>query len=157
MILEPSSSSWLASSSSVVTSPPLLRVAGEAGFLGDVGDLHAGVVDLAGAPPARQDLPVGPDPLPVVSAGHHRPELQRPRRRQARAPRRPVVACQGPPARRRPDLRDVDGDDVGLAALVEQRDGQLVRRAAPLLHTQREVLALVLARHPAHARQRSQP
>ena len=53
-------------------------------------------------------------------------------------------------------LGDVDGDDVGLAALVEEPDGELAGRAAPLLHPHREVLALVLARYPAHAHQHRQ-
>ena len=47
-------------------------------------------------------------------------------------------------------LRDVDGDDVRLAALVEEPDGQLAGGAALLLHPHREVPVRVLARHPAH-------
>ena len=53
--------------------------------------------------------------------------------------------------RRRPYLRDVDGDDVGLAALVEEPDGEVARSAALVLHPHRQVPVLVLARHPAHA------
>jgi hypothetical protein len=83
---------------------PLVRVAGEAAFLGDVSDLDPRVVDLAGAPPPRQDLPVGPHPLPVVAAGHHQPHLQRPRRRVRHAPRRSVLPRHELPARR-PNLQ----------------------------------------------------
>jgi len=43
---------------------------------------------------------------------------------------------------------DVDGDDVGLAALVEEPDGQLARRPALLLHADRQVAVRVLARDP---------
>jgi hypothetical protein len=45
---------------------------------------------------------------------------------------------------------DVDGNDVGLAALVQEPDGQVARRPAPLLDAHRQVAARVLARHPAH-------
>jgi hypothetical protein len=73
-------------------SPPVVRVAGEASLLRDVIYLDAGVVYLAGAPPPRQHLALGPDPLAVVPARDHHPELKRTRRRLARAPRRAVVA-----------------------------------------------------------------
>jgi hypothetical protein len=79
---------------------PLLRVTGVAPFLCDIADLHPGIVDSADLPPARQHLPLRPHPLAVVAAGDHQPELQRPRRRVARAPRRPVVTRHEPPARR---------------------------------------------------------
>jgi hypothetical protein len=80
--------------------PLVLRVTREAALLGDVRDLDARVVDLAGAPPPRQHLAVGPHPLAVVPARHHHPELERARRRLPRAPRRPVVARHEPPVGR---------------------------------------------------------
>ena len=82
---------------------PLVRVAGVAPFLRDVGYLHPGVVDAAGLPPSRQHLRLRPHPLAVVPAGHHQPQLQRPRRRLRRAPRRPVAPRHEPPVGR-PDL-----------------------------------------------------
>jgi hypothetical protein len=45
---------------------------------------------------------------------------------------------------------DVDGNDVGLAALVQEPDGQVARWPAPLLDAYRQVAVRVLARHPAH-------
>nr|ACR36286.1 unknown [Zea mays] len=149
-----SSASSVAASALLVPSLllPLVRVTREAALLGDVRDLDARVVDLAGAPPPRQHLAVGPHPLAVVPARHHHPELERARRRLPRAPRRPVVARHEPPVGRT-HLRDVYGDDVGLPALVEEPDGEVAggrgRSVAPLLHPHRQVSVLVLARHPA--------
>jgi hypothetical protein len=48
-------------------------------------------------------------------------------------------------------LGDVDGDDVGLAALVEEADGELVGSATSLVDSDREAPVPVLARYPAHA------
>uniref|UniRef100_A0A804LD25 Uncharacterized protein n=1 Tax=Zea mays TaxID=4577 RepID=A0A804LD25_MAIZE len=97
-----SSASSVAASALLVPSLllPLVRVTREAALLGDVRDLDARVVDLAGAPPPRQHLAVGPHPLAVVPARHHHPELERARRRLPRAPRRPVVARHEPPVGR---------------------------------------------------------
>jgi hypothetical protein len=81
----------------VRASLPLARVAEVAPFLRDVGDLHPGVIDAAGLPPARQHLRLRPHPLAVVATGHHQPELQR---RLRRAPRRPVVPRHEPPVGR---------------------------------------------------------
>ena len=51
---------------------------------------------------------------------------------------------------------DVDGDDVGLAALVQEPDGEVARRPALLLHAYRQVAVLgVLAGYPARAYKKS--
>jgi hypothetical protein len=84
----------------VRASLPLVRVAEVAPFPRDVGDLHPGVVDAAGLPPARQHLQLRPHPLAVIATCHHQPELQRPRRRLRRAPRRPMVPRHEPPVGR---------------------------------------------------------
>ena len=113
---------------------PLARVAGVAPFLRDVGDLHPGVVDAAGLPPPRQHIRLRPHPLAVVPAGHHQPELQRPRRRLRRAPRRPVLPRHEPPVGR-PHLRASDKKTTPATTSTNRRRANWsVASLAPVLN-----------------------
>ncbi|KAB8103948.1 hypothetical protein EE612_036556, partial [Oryza sativa] len=125
---------------------------------GDVGDPKAGVVHLAGPPVGGKHLTVATQPFPAGAGRHHDAEPQRAGRRARRRPdsRRAVAPRHVPPRRivrrrRRCSvrLRDLNGGDVGLAALVQEADGEVGRVPARLLHPHRQPPALpVLARYP---------
>ena len=106
--------------------------------------------------------PFGAQPLAAGTSGDYEPKLQRAGRRARRAPPpgRPLVtrhvlpvhwrwsgsALGGTKSRR---LRDLDRDYVGLAAVIEEAEGEVPPvPAARLIHPHRQVFALVRARYP---------
>ena len=106
--------------------------------------------------------PFGAQPLAAGTSGDYEPKLQRAGRRVRRAPPPgcPLVtrhvlpvhwrwsgsALGGTKSRR---LRALDRDYVGLAAVIEEAEGEVPPvPAARLIHPHRQVFALVRARYP---------
>ncbi|KAE8814285.1 hypothetical protein D1007_08349 [Hordeum vulgare] len=135
-----------------------------AGVCGDVGDAQAGVVDRAGLPLGGEHHAVGAQPLAAGARGDHEPEPQWTDRHPRRAPHRRGHLAPGHVLPRRlrrrglvasatgsvvDRLGELDGGDVGLAALVEEAEGEVAPLpAARLLYFNRQVLALVRAGYP---------
>uniref|UniRef100_A0A0A9E7D1 Uncharacterized protein n=1 Tax=Arundo donax TaxID=35708 RepID=A0A0A9E7D1_ARUDO len=124
------------------TSPELLIVVGgvagaTAGTQGDVGDPQPGVVHLARPPVSLQRRRlVRPHPLAAGAGRDDEAELQRAVGGAGGEPHVLIAPPRhGPPRQRRgAHLCDFDGGDVGLAALVEETDGQVAWIPATLFN-----------------------
>lgn len=105
-------------------SAPDVIVAWITTFLSNVGDLNAGVVDLAGFPVGRKNSG-RPEHFAVKASSHHEPELKRSGWYFVSDPDGTVASGHVTPVGGT-NLSNVDGYDFGLASLVQELYCQVV-------------------------------